>query len=139
MVAHALATSDSRSGEILARYGGDEFAILLPETDLAAASALGRRLCEGVREMTVPNAGSSGVGYVTISVGVACVTPLRGRSPMRPTMLVEAADHALYAAKAAGRNRVAELAIQAASWAGAIVSTTAPEAETVKSAAGAKM
>ncbi len=137
MVAHALATCDSRAGEVIARYGGDEFAILLPETDLAAASALSHRLCEEVRKMAVPNAGSSGAGHVTISVGAACVTPLRGRSPMRPTTLVEAADHALYAAKAAGRNRVAELAIQATSWPAAIVRTT--PSEVAENAVGAKM
>jgi diguanylate cyclase (GGDEF)-like protein len=112
MIAGALAGGVRRAGEIVARYGGEEFAILLPGTDLAKASALGRRLLQAVRELDIPRVEPRGGSDVTISVGVACMSPAREADPVElgPTVLVEAGDKALYAAKAAGRNQVAEYA-----------------------------
>jgi diguanylate cyclase (GGDEF)-like protein len=110
MIADVLASGGRRAGETVARYGGEEFAIPLPGTDLAKASALARRLLQGVRELDIPRVDARGGPDVTISVGVACVLPVREADPADPgpTILVEAADKALYAAKAAGRNQVAE-------------------------------
>ena len=110
MIADVLASGGRRAGETVARYGGEEFAILLPGTDLAKASALARRLLQGVRELDIPRVDARGGPDVTISVGVTCVFPAREADPIDPgpTVLVEAADKALYAAKAAGRNQVAE-------------------------------
>jgi diguanylate cyclase (GGDEF)-like protein len=110
MIASALASGVRRAGEMVARYGGEEFAVLLPGTDLAKASALGRRLLQAVRELDIPRVEPRGGSDVTISVGVACMSPAREADPVDPgpTILVEAGDKALYAAKAAGRNQVAE-------------------------------
>jgi diguanylate cyclase (GGDEF)-like protein len=105
MVANTLAAGRSGAGETLARYGGDEFAMLLPESDLATAFALGRHLCQQIDRARL-HPGSSTAARASISVGVACLSPKRGASP-GATALIEAADRALYAAKAAGRNRVA--------------------------------
>jgi diguanylate cyclase (GGDEF)-like protein len=110
MIADVLAGGARRAGETVARYGGEEFAILLPGTDLAKASALAQRLLKSVRELDIPRVDAGDGPDVTISVGVACVLPAREADPMDPgpTILVEAADKALYAAKTAGRNQVAE-------------------------------
>jgi diguanylate cyclase (GGDEF)-like protein len=108
MVADTLAANVRRAGEMVVRYGGEEFAILLPGSDLAKASELGRRLLMAVRMLDV-TAGAS-KPHITISIGVASMSPAREADPIDPgaTELVKAADRALYAAKAAGRNQVME-------------------------------
>jgi diguanylate cyclase (GGDEF)-like protein len=98
LVGIAICISDSvrRAGDCAARYGGEEFAVLLP--GLAAADAM--KVAETVRQKVLLWSGEDTVS--TVSAGVASVTPT---AAMDWAMLVQAADKALYAAKAAGRNR----------------------------------
>lgn len=107
-VADTLTANVRRAGEMVARYGGDEFAILLPGSDLAKASELGRRLSAAVRMLDITASASK--PHIMISVGVASMSPAREADPIDPgpTILVEAADRALYAAKASGRDQVTE-------------------------------
>ncbi|MFB9241883.1 GGDEF domain-containing protein [Massilia antarctica] len=88
--------------QLAARVGGEEFAILLPNTDLYGAIVV----AESVRR-PIASAGrehqANPVGIVTISCGVHALVPARG---MESKQLVEAADKALYLAKSTGRNRV---------------------------------
>ena len=105
---HVLATFSRcltravRNEDVLARYGGEEFAIISRALDLAAAKNFGERLRQVVETMGVSFAGNS--IKVTTSIGIAG-RPENG--PSSALELVAAADRALYAAKAAGRNRVA--------------------------------
>jgi diguanylate cyclase (GGDEF)-like protein len=98
LVGIAICISDSvrRAGDCAARYGGEEFAVLLP--GLAAADAM--NVAETIRQKVLVWSGEDNVS--TVSVGAASVTPT---AAMDWAMLVQAADKALYAAKAAGRNR----------------------------------
>jgi len=95
-IAGCIRLSATRAGDCAARYGGEEFAVLLP--DLSAAEAL--LVAERIRLLV--EALPADPGALTISIGVASVVPL---ATMDYSQLVEAADKALYAAKAAGRNR----------------------------------
>lgn len=98
-VADRLATA-LRKHDIICRYGGEEFAILLPGADTAEGERVARRLHAAVgRE---PILTTSGALQVTVSVGVA---NSEGRTTDLGTMLGHA-DEALYGAKRAGRNRV---------------------------------
>lgn len=94
MVARYLSGSLGRHSDLVARYGGEEFAILLPDTDLDGALLVAEQLREGIEALSI---------RVTASVGVASMIPAAGQ---RMEDLVEAADRALYRAKADGRNRV---------------------------------
>jgi diguanylate cyclase (GGDEF)-like protein len=111
-VAEALAGNARRAGEMAARYGGEEFAVLLPHTDLDDAHRLAQRMCEAVRQLGIPHKQSEVASHVTISAGIAsALLVLAGELPAKaehasPTLLVKAADQALYGAKAAGRNQV---------------------------------
>lgn len=91
-------------GDLVARYGGEELAILLPDCSLDNAGQVARELCAGVRGRCMPHPGSPVGPFVTVSVGVAAVYPSVARSPHD---LIAAADRALYAAKRHGRDRVA--------------------------------
>jgi diguanylate cyclase (GGDEF)-like protein len=88
----------ARGGDTVYRYGGEEFLVLLPEQTLETAALAGERLRTVVEDLALPHPAG---GVVTISVGVA--GPAEGGDP---EALVARADEALYAAKAAGRNRV---------------------------------
>ena len=90
-----------RPGDMAARYGGEEFAILLPETDFAGAVHIVGDLQAAIRTLVIPHEASA-LGVVTLSAGVASWCP--GRFTATPASLVEAADAALYDAKALGRN-----------------------------------
>lgn len=88
-----------RTGDLVGRVGGEEFLALLPDTDLPGAAVVAERLRAAVAALHVPAAG----GPATASAGVAGLT----RSDHTPGDLLRRADHALYQAKAAGRDRVA--------------------------------
>ncbi len=102
-VARTLAAGVSRAGDLLARFGGEEFVVMLPATAHDAALNVAHRLVRKVRDLSLPHE-ASGPGIVTVSVGAATVEPSESNSP---AVLVAAAEEALRAAKAEGRNRVA--------------------------------
>lgn len=102
-VAEGVAKVFTRTADLFARYGGEEFVAILPRTNLDGAARLAENVRAAVYEMSIPHAGSPD-GVVTISVGVTSAPPGPQRSASE---LVELADKALYAAKSAGRNRVA--------------------------------
>jgi len=86
------------------RYGGEEFCLLLPNTDPQRAIEIGEMVRAAVQELAMPHSTSSH-RQVTVSVGVAATRPNAG---LRSGDLIEAADAALYAAKHRGRNTVVE-------------------------------
>jgi diguanylate cyclase (GGDEF)-like protein len=102
-VAAALRTVVHRPADMAARFGGEEFAILLPGTARDGALQVAEAARAAVAALFVPHEGN-GARIVTISAGVACISP---GSVDEARSLVEAADGALYRAKEAGRNRVA--------------------------------
>lgn len=89
-----------RPGDLLARFGGEEFVVLLPETDLAGARSVAARMRAAVEELEIARGDGSAV---TCSIGVASS---RIGADISPAMLEVAADEALYRAKELGRNRV---------------------------------
>ena len=115
-VAQVLAGNARRAGEVAARYGGEEFAVLLPLSDAGEAFRLAERICSEVRALEVPHEASLAADRVTVSIGVASAASVVGPEPgeagrearnggVTQKALVELADKALYAAKAAGRDR----------------------------------
>lgn len=91
-----------RPGDEAARFGGEEFVLLMPETDSEGALALARTLCKKIEQLALPHPGS-GHGFVSVSAGVFSCTPAPGKTERS---LIDAADRGLYRAKDAGRNRV---------------------------------
>ena len=94
-----LASAVSRPDDVVARYGGDEFAILLPDTTLDGAHRVGECIRRKLVDEKIPHPTRQ---MVTISSGVACHVG----SAMNSELLVSHADQALYSAKRAGRNAV---------------------------------
>lgn len=94
-LAHLL-RSEMRESDSLFRYGGEEFAIVLPETTCKGAFVLAERFRRAVQRAPWPKRA------VTISVGVAAIDS----DTVSPRDLLQSADRALYSAKQTGRNRV---------------------------------
>jgi len=90
-----------RPGDLVGRFGGEEFAIILPETSCEAAVGLAERIRSLVAEQGVQHAGSQH-GLVTVSIGCSTMNP---EPHTNQNLLIEAADQALYEAKRNGRNR----------------------------------
>lgn len=102
-VASAMSGVVGRSLDLIARCGGEEFMIVLGNTDLHGALQLAERVRQLVEDLAIPHRGSSTDAIVTVSVGVASVTPQRGDDYDE---LIHRADQALYLAKNEGRNSV---------------------------------
>ncbi|MDM4764449.1 diguanylate cyclase [Pelomonas sp. SE-A7] len=101
-VATTLKDCLKRPGDLLSRFGGEEFACVLPETDLAGALAVAMAMEQAVREQQMPHEQSDASPVVTISLGVASVQPHAG---LESAQLITTADEQLYRAKAQGRAR----------------------------------
>ncbi|CAO4136681.1 sensor domain-containing diguanylate cyclase [Methylorubrum extorquens] len=100
-LARCLSASVNRPDDLVARVGGEEFVLLLPDTDEEGASRIAGKVHEAVAALTLPSAGI-GAGAVTVSIGLATGSG----SPREPAeALYRAADAALYEAKAGGRNQ----------------------------------
>jgi diguanylate cyclase (GGDEF)-like protein len=95
-----------RRNDFVARYGGEEYAIVLQDTPLAIARSLGRRLLEAVESLRFVHEGETLT--ITVSIGIAELGSHEDASSW-----IEGADQALYRAKRAGRNQVAERPIAA--------------------------
>ncbi len=100
-LARCLIASAHRPGDLACRIGGEEFAVLLPETDAAGALRIACKVHDLVSVLTVPSAGI-GAGGVTVSIGLATN---QGSSSEQAEVLYRAADAALYDAKVGGRNQ----------------------------------
>jgi len=102
-VAAALRQTVHRPADLVSRYGGEEFVMVLPDTTLEGAVAVANKVLQSVRDLHIPHENAEDSDRVTLSIGVATLNPKENE---KPDMLVEAADKALYRAKETGRNRV---------------------------------
>ena len=92
-----------RPGDISARYGGEEFAVVLSNTPQNDVSQIARRLLEAIRNRNIPFTSSPVCPFVTVSMGVATISPNKN---LETSTLVAIADTSMYAAKKNGRNRI---------------------------------
>ncbi|MDZ8259675.1 diguanylate cyclase domain-containing protein [Nostoc sp. ChiQUE01b] len=101
-IAKAFKQSVKRSRDLVARYGGEEFVVILPDTDSDGAFCVAQEIHKALEQLNIPHAASAVKHHVTLSIGIATVIPTPN---MVSLDLIEAADQALYQAKANGRNR----------------------------------
>lgn len=101
-VAAAMRRAAARAGDVVSRFGGEEFAILLPENSLTGAETVARKVLEEIITLQIEHNRSTVSQRLTVSMGVASMT---ANAQTLPEMLVKAADRALYQAKKGGRNR----------------------------------
>jgi len=102
-VAAVLTENLKRPADLVTRYGGEEFAIILPETDSAGAMSVAKDCLRHLENLKIENTKATPHRLLTMSIGVHTIVP---HKPSTWQELVAAADRALYAAKAEGRNRV---------------------------------
>jgi diguanylate cyclase (GGDEF)-like protein len=119
LVANALRHAVHRTGDLVARCGGEEFGVVLPQTARVGAQHVAQRMLNTVKSLDIPHAGSATARHLTISIGIACYDEDSAawvgnpaevryigderRLPCTAADLVLTADKALYSAKRAGR------------------------------------
>ena len=103
-IAGVLSSAARRPGDLAARIGGEEFALLLPGSTLEHASAIAEKLRADIAALAIEHLDSE-TRHVTISVGVAAARPQQNSVP---ASLLDHADRAMYRAKRAGRDRVVQ-------------------------------
>lgn len=101
-VARAISGGLLRPADVAARFGGEEFVLILPGTDANGAEFVANKVCKAVEALGIPHDRSTASNFVTVSLGVATTVPAHGA---QVSSLLAEADAALYAAKEAGRNR----------------------------------
>ena len=110
-VAHAISEALWRAGDVAARFGGEEFAVILPETQLSGAMLMAERIRKAVEDLGIEHTASVALDHVTLSIG--------GSVSVGPSVatdqLVSFADTGLYRAKREGRNRSFVAKIESAS------------------------
>lgn len=103
-VAKAIGNALHRPCDLAARYGGDEFIVLLPDSDLSGARGIAERIRHDVSELKIENADSP-FGKLTVSIGIAADMPAQDSHWKNASL---EADKALYRAKSNGRNQISE-------------------------------
>ncbi len=106
-VAKVIAETLTRPGDLVARYGGEEIVVLLPDTEEAEAAILAETIRAQVEALAMPHEASSPTATLTISIGSVTQSPALDGSRIGPADMIQRADKALYKAKQEGRNRVA--------------------------------
>jgi diguanylate cyclase (GGDEF)-like protein len=104
-VARILQKTFNRAGELCTRFGGEEFAIVLPSINHQEATEQAQRLLQNLMNAKIPHAPSSHQDYITISIGIAKFSEAQPYKDVQA--LICAADKALYFAKENGRNQLA--------------------------------
>ncbi|MBF0234701.1 MAG: diguanylate cyclase [Desulfamplus sp.] len=102
-VAFIIHINAKRPADLASRFGGEEFAVILPNTDTQGALMTAENIRSEVQRYEIPHAESAVSPFVSISLGVATIIPIQ---PFSPEKLTALADAALYKAKRNGRNRV---------------------------------
>lgn len=102
-VGQALNSAATRARDLVARFGGEEFALVLPETDAAAARKVAERCRSLIFKEQIAHEASPVSRILTVSLGVGTIIPGHADQPLA---FVEAVDRQLYQAKQGGRNRV---------------------------------
>jgi diguanylate cyclase (GGDEF)-like protein len=108
-VAAALNGFANRPGDIVSRYGGEEFGVILGETDMDGAVIVAKRMKEAVERLCIKHSASVVCDHVTVSMGVATLVPDKNNTS---EALIAAADSALYLAKDDGRNRITSTPVE---------------------------
>ncbi|MCB1960773.1 MAG: diguanylate cyclase [Rhodocyclaceae bacterium] len=105
-IAATLQSLLRRPGDLVARFGGEEFVVVLPETNAVGASRVAEEMRQMVDALALPHESAPQHKFVTVSIGVATAYPSPDDDCGGVEQLLSSADQALYAAKAEGRNRV---------------------------------
>jgi two-component system chemotaxis family response regulator WspR len=107
-VAQQLKAAVQRPRDFVARFGGEEFIVLLPSIQPEGVRVVAERLQQALAALMIPHRYSSTSKYVSVSMGLAWCEP---DNDFRPDQLVAAADEALYSAKENGRNGFSEVVV----------------------------
>jgi len=103
MLAQTMKESVDRTADLVSRYGGEEFAILLPDTGAEGALKVAHKIQQRINALKIPNKISDVADFVTVSIGCNTALPTQDGDMIA---LVAAADERLYSAKNKGRNRI---------------------------------
>ena len=105
-VSGVIKQSVRRPADLAARYGGEEFVLVLPNTDIEGAVSLAESIRHQLATLAIPHEDSAANQFVTLSLGVTCLTP---KLDSNPSILLTAADYALYRAKELGRDQTYQI------------------------------
>ena len=105
-VSDMLTSLSKRPGDLAARFGGDEFALILPDTAEEGAAHIARKLKQNTGQFDFSEISTGNNISITLSIGIATARPGKSRTPEN---LISLADKALYMAKEGGRNRIVSL------------------------------
>lgn len=109
-IAQTLSLALDGPRDVVARFGGEEFVVLLPQADASVALKVAERCQRLIQKQAITHAQSPLDQRVTVSIGVGTVTP---GAHMKPSSFIEAVDQQLYAAKKNGRNRIETVQVSA--------------------------
>jgi diguanylate cyclase (GGDEF)-like protein len=105
-VSGVIKESVRRPADLAARYGGEEFVLVLPNTDIEGAVNIAESIRHQLSDLAIPHEDSPISQFVTLSLGVTCLTP---KVDSNPSVLLTAADYALYRAKELGRDQTYQI------------------------------
>ena len=102
-IAQTLSLALDGPRDLVARFGGEEFVVLLPQADASVALKVAERCQRLIQKQAIPHAQSPHDQRITVSIGVGTIVP---HGETKPSSFIEAVDQQLYAAKKNGRNRI---------------------------------